>query len=87
MILFVEEECLSFLSFIVKMKVYFDIEVDEFYQEIPFIRSLSFFMLKDRNISCRSIIPRFLNIFIAISYRSYFLQNMRYIFIAKYANT
>lgn len=84
MILFVEEKCLSFLSFTVKMKVYFDIEADEFYQEIPFIRSFSFFMLKDRNI-CRSIIPRFLNIFIAISYQTYFLQNMRYIFIAKYA--
>lgn len=72
MILFVEEKCLSFLSFTVKMKVYFDIEADEFYQEIPFIRSVSFFMLKDRNI-CRSIIPRFPNIFIAISYQTYFL--------------
>lgn len=67
------------------MKVYFDIEADEFYQEIPFIRSFCFFMVKDRNRSCRSIIPRFLNIFIAISYQTYFLQNMRYIFIAKYA--
>lgn len=73
----IEEKCLSFLSFTVKMKVYFDIEADEFYQEIPFIRSFSFFMLKDRNISCRSIIPRFRNIFIAISYQTYFLQNMR----------
>lgn len=51
------------------MKVYFDIEADEFYQEIPFIRSFSFFMLKHRNISCRNSIPRFLNIFIAISYK------------------